>query len=265
MNAVNITSLKGWDLSKSHGSCCDWEGVSCDSVSAQIQGIFLSNKGLSGSLSQGLANIPSLQDLDVSNNYLYGPLPQDLSTLSSLHTLDVSSNKFTGQLSDVFKNFRSTPSKVGALAGLRVINLSFNNLSGNIPEMVANMTNLRLLDLSHNSLTGKIPLSLTNLTNLCRFSVSYNQLEGLIPLGNNFSTFSNQSYEGNPRLCGAPLTIQCENEVNPNYSSSRRNSSIVAIDILEPIGVVIGYVAVLVGWLTWKLTRRKIGLEEISK
>ena len=97
------------------------------------------------------------------------------------------------------------------------------------------------------------------LTNLGQFNVSYNQLEGLIPLGNRFSTFSNQSYEGNPGLCGAPLAFQCENEVNPNYSSSRRKIPIIATNILEPIGVVIGYVGVLVGWLTWKLTRRKIG------
>ena len=49
------------------------------------------------------------------------------------------------------------------------------------------------------------------------------------------------------------------NDVKPNSSSSRRKSPIIATDILEPIGVVIGYVGVLVGWLTWKLTRRKIG------
>ena len=134
MNAVNITSLKkGWGSSNSNGSCCDWEGVSCDAVSTQIVGISLSSKGLSGRLSQGLANIPSLQVLNVSNNHLDGPLPKDLSTLSSLHTLDVSSNNFSGQLSDVLLNFSS----------LQVINLSTNGFNGSLPS--SSLRNLGLL------------------------------------------------------------------------------------------------------------------------
>ena len=121
------------------------------------------------------------------------------------------------------------------------------------------MSDLESLDLSHNSLTGGIPSSLANLMFLLYFNVSYNQLEGSIPLSHQFSIFSRNSYEGNPGLCGAPLPFPCENDVNPNSSSSRIKIQIIATDILEPIGVVVGYVGVLMGWLTWMLIRRKIG------
>ena len=150
MNDVNITSLKkkGWDLSNSNGSCCDWEGVICDTISAQIVGISLSSKGLYGSLSQGLANIPSLQVLNVSNNNLYGPLPQDL---SSLHTLDISYNMFSGQLSDVFLNFSS----------LQVLNVSINAFNGSLPpSSLRNLSLLRNFRARSNDLSGDLPLSL---------------------------------------------------------------------------------------------------------
>ena len=177
MNAVNTTSLKkGWDLSNSHGSCCDWEGVTCDSVSAQILGISLSSKGLHGRLSQGLANIPSLQVLNVSNNYLYGPLPQDLSTLSSLHTLDVSSNRFTGQLSDVLVDFSS----------LQVLNVSTNGFNGSLPSSSSsrNMTHLRLFLASDNDLSGDLPFHLCQTAPfLQEMDLSSNNLSGTLTNG----------------------------------------------------------------------------------
>ena len=254
----------------------------------KLQVLDLSWNNLTGSIPPWIGSFPHLFYLDLSHNSFFGSIPPELFLLHVLIHLD---NNLTG-LQGVVSNLAikqeldvqelqytqvsafppsiylshnrlqgSIPSQVGAFILILDMDLSFNNLSGNIPEIVANMirsTILQLLDLSRNSLNS-LDLSLMKLTNLGQFSVSYNQLEGLIPLGNRFSTFSSESYEGNPRLCGAPLPFPCENDVNPNSSSSKIESLIIATDILEPIGVVIGYVGVLVGWLTWKLTRRKIG------
>ncbi|XP_062018173.1 receptor-like protein 6 [Rosa rugosa] len=113
--------------------------------------------------------------------------------------IDLSSNRFEGKIPDFFGN----------LKGLRSLNVSSNILSGRIPPSLGNLTNLEALDLSHNNFLGEIPPSLLQLSFLQIFSVSHNNLTGRIPVGNQFSTFDNTSYEGNPGLCGVPLPKKC--------------------------------------------------------
>ena len=42
-------------------------------------------------------------------------------------------------------------------------------------------------------------------------NLSYNHLAGRIPIGKQFNTFPNDSYCGNPDLCGFPLSKECGN------------------------------------------------------
>ncbi|XP_021299143.1 receptor-like protein 12 isoform X2 [Herrania umbratica] len=116
--------------------------------------------------------------------------------------LDLSNNSFHGRI----------PDEIQSLTSLIVLNLSQNSFSGQIPLALENLKELESLDLSHNKLSGKIPPQLTSLTFLSALDLSYNNLEGSIPQSNQFNTFSNDSYRGNPRLCGSPLTRKC-NEV----------------------------------------------------
>ncbi|GMN56391.1 hypothetical protein TIFTF001_025508 [Ficus carica] len=69
------------------------------------------------------------------------------------------------------------------------------------------------MDLSHNNLSGEIPQQLTGLTLLQSFDLSHNNLTGPIPQGNQFGTFENTSFEGNPGLCGIPLPKKCEDSM----------------------------------------------------
>ncbi|KAE8703004.1 Detected protein of unknown function [Hibiscus syriacus] len=116
--------------------------------------------------------------------------------------LDISNNCFHGRISEQIQILRS----------LKVLNLSHNSFSGEIPSALDNLKDLESLDLSMNNLSGKIPPQLTGLTFLAALNLSYNQLEGSIPQSNQFNTFSNNSFIGNPKLCGPPLSRKC-NEV----------------------------------------------------
>ncbi|GKV44527.1 hypothetical protein SLEP1_g51703 [Rubroshorea leprosula] len=120
--------------------------------------------------------------------------------LTILTSIDLSENKFGGEIPDV----------IGKLNSLKGLNLSHNNLTGPISQSLGNLTNLEWLDLSSNELVGEIPDELLSLTQLSKLNLSNNHLVGRIPKGKQFNTFGNDSYEGNLRLCGFPLSKSCD-------------------------------------------------------
>ncbi|XP_044466266.1 receptor-like protein 33 [Mangifera indica] len=120
--------------------------------------------------------------------------------ITTLTSIDFSHNYFDGEI----------PTVIGKLRALRLLNLSHNSLGGHIPASLGNLSLLESLDLSSNKLFGQIPSQLVSLTFLSKLNLSQNQLVGLIPQGDQFNTFSNDSYYGNLGLCGPPLTKKCQ-------------------------------------------------------
>ena len=125
--------------------------------------------------------------------------------LNTFTTIDFSSNKFKGVI----------PECIGNLNLLRGLNLSHNYLIGHIPLSFKNLKMLESFDLSSNKLSGRIPQELTSLTFLEVLNLSQNHLTGFIPQGNQFQTFGNDSYYGNPGLCGFPLSKRCTTDEIP--------------------------------------------------
>ncbi|KAM6579350.1 hypothetical protein CsatA_003124 [Cannabis sativa] len=123
--------------------------------------------------------------------------------ISIFATIDFSRNNFEGEI----------PESIGKLKSLKGLNFSQNRLHGCIPMSLINLSNLEGLDLSSNDLSGEIPSKMADLTQLSYLNLSYNKLEGQIPRGNQFDTFNNDSYEGNIKLCGFPLSKSCSTEM----------------------------------------------------
>ncbi|VVA95234.1 unnamed protein product [Arabis nemorensis] len=116
------------------------------------------------------------------------------------HRIDLSENELSGEI----------PVEFGGLKELQALNLSHNKLSGVIPNSFTGLKNVESLDLSFNRLQGQIPQELTELSSLAVFKVLYNNLSGVIPQGRQFNTFDKQSYFGNPLLCGQPTNKSCD-------------------------------------------------------
>ncbi|KAK9226191.1 hypothetical protein WN943_011238 [Citrus x changshan-huyou] len=140
----------------------------------------------------------------------------------------LSNNSFVGEI----------PTSIANLKGLRNLNLSNNNLQGRIPSSLSNLTTIESMDLSSNMLSGNIPQQLSELTFLAVFNVSDNLLTGPIPRGKQFDTFLKSSFDGNPGLCGGPLSKKCNNSEASPPKEDPHSESVFAFGWKT---VVIGY------------------------
>ncbi|CAD6255157.1 unnamed protein product [Miscanthus lutarioriparius] len=190
-----------------------------------LQYMDLNNNKISGSLSIYLSNLKFMTNTSMmgcydSRNTIYS----DLNSLSmvwkgrelnygsiqrivetNMTSIDLSSNDLTGEI----------PEEIVVLDALVNLNLSRNHLTGVIPKKIGEMHSLQSLDLSRNMLSGEIPATLSNLTFLSYLELSYNDLTGRIPSGVELDSLYAEypsMYIGNIGLCGHPLQNNCLSE-----------------------------------------------------
>ncbi|KAM0005354.1 putative non-specific serine/threonine protein kinase [Helianthus debilis subsp. tardiflorus] len=120
-----------------------------------------------------LCKIPSLLELYLSHCNLkethLSHFLHNLTTLSNIQHLDLSYNGLTGPI----------PESLRKLKMLQVLDLSDNGLKGPIPTFQGELTELNL---SGNELNGSIPETIGRLAALTTLSVSHNKLSGTIPV-----------------------------------------------------------------------------------
>ncbi|CAM0946827.1 unnamed protein product [Alopecurus aequalis] len=263
VNFSNLPNLKTLDLYLNHFNGTVPESIySCSNLAA----LRLAYNNLSGQLSPKLSNLKYLAFLSLTENSFKNItntihilkrcrnlttllialnfrgeiMPEadkidgfeNLQVLSIGELLNLSHNKFTGEI----------PFEIGQLKALLVLNFSYNRLTGQIPQSICNLKDLLVLDLSINDLTAAIPTALNSLHFLSAFNISHNDLEGPIPSGGQFNTFSDSSYDGNPKLCGSMLTKKCHRfSIPPSSNKQRDKKAILAI----ALGVFFGGLAIL--------------------
>ncbi|XP_052164286.1 pollen receptor-like kinase 4 [Oryza glaberrima] len=186
------------------GGTSAWAGVVCSKGS--VLGLQLEKEGLSGELDLApLKSLTGLRTLSFMDNEFAGAMP-DVKGLGGLRAIFLSGNKFSGEIpADAF----------AGMGWLKKVSLSRNGFTGAIPASLAAVPRLLDLQLNDNKFTGKIPDFPQK--DLKVFDVSNNELEGEIPAS--LKSIDPQMFEGNKKLCGAPVDAKCEAPSPPATTS----------------------------------------------
>ncbi|KAL5862140.1 hypothetical protein ACOSQ3_003425 [Xanthoceras sorbifolium] len=126
------------------------------------------------------AYLPSLTILNISRNALEENIPSSIGDMNSLKILDLSYNHLLGEIPEHLAESQIFSSANFNLRNLYSLQLDGNYFSGKIPDSLSN-TSLYGLYLSDNKLSGKIPSWLGNMTTLVELAMPNNHLEGPIP------------------------------------------------------------------------------------
>ncbi|XP_052159057.1 receptor-like protein kinase 5 [Oryza glaberrima] len=162
--------------------------------------LWMSKMNITGEIPEAFSSLTELTLLDMSGNKLTGAIPAWVFRHQKLERLYLYENSLSGEL----------PRNV-TTANLVEIDLSSNQLGGEISEDFGNLKNLSLLFLYFNKVTGAIPASIGRLPNLTDLRLFGNELSGELPpeLGKN-SPLANFEVSNN-NLSGALPETLCAN------------------------------------------------------
>lgn len=149
------------------------------------------DNGLDGTLPTELSELFALRTFWLFDNNLKGPIPDTLVNNHFLEEVRLENNQLTGN---------PLPwSEMSSLSQMRDWRAHHNLLSGGLLTVNPSQ-HLEILDLSWNDLTGNLPPDLWMPPNLKRVSLSVNRFDG--PLPDSFGTSVESVYLGNNNLTG---------------------------------------------------------------
>ncbi|XP_078153567.1 putative LRR receptor-like serine/threonine-protein kinase At1g56140 [Carex rostrata] len=183
-----------------------------------LQELYIDSSGLSDELPETLSNLINMEKLWGGDNTFTGKIPDYIGTWTSLQDLRFQGNSFQGPIPSSFSNLvKLTSLRIGDIANgtsskldfvsnltsletlilrnckisdtlltdfskfknLTLLDLSFNNITGELPQSLFNLISLTYLFLGNNSLSGSLPSEKIN--GLVNIDLSYNLLSGAFP------------------------------------------------------------------------------------
>ncbi|XP_074369729.1 uncharacterized protein LOC141711219 [Apium graveolens] len=157
---------------------------------ATLQELFLEDNLLEGPIPRNFGSLIGLRRFVVSANKLNGTIPETFGNLRNLEDFRIDGNDFSGKIPDFIGNWtnmtrlrisdltgrKSTIPDLKDMQSLHVLILRNCLINGAIPEYFGVLGQLKTLDLSFNRLTGQIPDSMALLNDLSiqYLDVSYN-------------------------------------------------------------------------------------------
>ncbi|KAL5735973.1 hypothetical protein ACOSQ2_030761 [Xanthoceras sorbifolium] len=278
----NCTELEVLDAAENQfaGNVLTWIGERFSKMKILI----LRSNNFQGLLPMELCQLSSLQILDLDYNNLSENIPSCINNFSAMVTVDHSVSKDMNYFSfyidmnyisyyvehaslvrrgikyeystilnlvraiDLSKNNISgeIPREVTALKELLSLNLSHNSLTGRIPHNIGAMREIEDIDFSANQLSNEIPESISNLTFLRYLNLTDNKLSGRIPTSTQIQGFEASCFTGND-LCGSPLPKNCT-ETPEHENGGGKDGDEEEVDwfyVSMALGFVVGFCGLL--------------------
>ncbi|KAK6141816.1 hypothetical protein DH2020_024438 [Rehmannia glutinosa] len=216
----------------------------CRSLTA----VRLAYNQLVGEIPPCMASLTSLEHLSLSDNYLSN-------VVGALKILRHCDNLAVVFMSRCFHDEMMPDDydllHLNGFQNLQILTLGGCKLKGQIPSWIAKLRKLKVLNLSYNKISGPIPTCVAN-----------NDLQGEIPTGGQFETFPAASFEGNPQLCGNVLRRSCSSmtpvDVAPEEEDDHESSW---YKLPFGMGYFVGFFAVSITWLFHSSWRRSSGVD----
>ncbi|KAI3687485.1 hypothetical protein L1987_81182 [Smallanthus sonchifolius] len=161
-----------------------------------LEGFDASFNRLTGGFPSQICEIPNLVYLSVRNNMLTGSVEEQISSCQRLELLDLGSNLFTGtppfrvlELANLsyfnisYNGFDPQIQKIQTCSGsLEVFDVAGNSFEGEIPmSIVTQCSGLKVINMGYNRLDGEIPVEISNLKRLTVIKLGNNSINGEIP------------------------------------------------------------------------------------
>ncbi|CAG7860745.1 unnamed protein product [Brassica rapa] len=210
MDVPSYPKTESWENSST--DCCNWDGITCDTESGKVIGLDLSCSCLHGQLqpNSSLFRLKHLTSLNLAyNNFSLSPIPDKFNNLMLLETLNLSVSSLKGHIpreilqltnlvsldlsshyspdTSLLLSIENPPLFLHQLAqnlrNLRALDMSYVNISSEIPHEFSYMLSLRSLQLERCFLVGEFPSGVFMIQNLQSIILDQNpDLRGSLPV-----------------------------------------------------------------------------------
>ncbi|KAL3825241.1 hypothetical protein ACJIZ3_021270 [Penstemon smallii] len=160
-----------------------------------LTNLFVSSNNLTGELPESLGMLTTLKDFRISDNNFTGRIPNFIQNWTNIEKIAMQASGLTGpiptgiasltKLTDLricdLNGNESTFPPLSGLKNLTNLILRSCKIVGWLPPYVGNMTNLKILDLSFNGLSGPIPDTFAGISSTDYIYLTGNFLTGPLP------------------------------------------------------------------------------------